>query len=62
MSQGVRTSDLMPCDVLRVLQVVAGKKKRLTFFECPNDACAMLDLAKVTGHRDAQKDPVLEPK
>lgn len=29
-------------------QVVAGKKKRLTFFECPsNDACAMLDLAKV---------------
>jgi len=27
-------------------QVVAGKKKRLTFFECPNDVCAMLDLAK----------------
>ncbi|CAM9664209.1 unnamed protein product, partial [Phaeothamnion confervicola] len=27
--------------------VVAGKKRRLTFFECPNDVTAMVDLAKV---------------
>ncbi len=24
-----------------------GKRSRLTFFECPNDVCAMVDLAKV---------------
>mmetsp|Transcript_24553 Transcript_24553/g.36613 ORF Transcript_24553/g.36613 Transcript_24553/m.36613 type:complete len:1220 (-) Transcript_24553:1727-5386(-) len=27
--------------------VVTGKNKRVTFFECPNDTAAMLDLAKV---------------
>jgi ribosome biogenesis protein BMS1 len=27
--------------------VVVGKKKRVTFFECPNDTSAMLDCAKV---------------
>lgn len=26
--------------------MVAGKKRRLTFFECPTDPCSMLDLAK----------------
>ncbi|EWM28338.1 ribosome biogenesis protein bms1-like protein, partial [Nannochloropsis gaditana] len=34
-------------DVLGPITVVAGKAKRLTFFECPgDDLCAMLDLAK----------------
>ena len=29
------------------ITVVAGKTKRITFFECPSDdLCAMLDLAK----------------
>lgn len=27
--------------------VVVGKKKRITFFECPNDTAAMLDCAKI---------------
>eukprot|EP00953_Heterococcus_sp_UTEX-ZZ885_P022945 12648-Heterococcus_DN1.PRE.6 len=30
------------------ITVVSGKKRRLTFFECPsNDTCAMVDLAKI---------------
>ena len=29
------------------ITVVTGKKKRITFFECPNDPAAMLDCAKV---------------
>jgi ribosome biogenesis protein BMS1 len=29
------------------ITVVSGKKKRLTFFECPNDIHSMTDLAKV---------------
>ncbi|ELR25452.1 Ribosome biogenesis protein [Acanthamoeba castellanii str. Neff] len=29
------------------ITVVSGKKRRLTFFECPNDMNAMLDIAKV---------------
>jgi ribosome biogenesis protein BMS1 len=28
------------------VQVVAGKKRRVTFYECPNDLCSMIDLAK----------------
>ncbi len=32
-------------DVLGPVTVVCGKKKRVTFFECPaDDLCAMLDL------------------
>jgi ribosome biogenesis protein BMS1 len=27
--------------------VIMGKKKRMTFFECPNDTAAMLDCAKI---------------
>ncbi len=29
------------------MTVVTGKKKRITFFECPNDLNAMLDIGKV---------------
>jgi len=29
------------------ITVIAGKKRRLTFFECPNDLNAMVDLAKI---------------
>eukprot|EP00948_MAST-09A_sp_MAST-9A-sp1_P000657 g657.t1 len=29
------------------ITVVAGKRRRLTFFECPNNAAAMLDLGKI---------------
>ncbi|KAF0686785.1 Aste57867_21448 [Aphanomyces stellatus] len=29
------------------ITVVAGKEKRITFFECPNDLNAMVDLAKI---------------
>ena len=34
-------------DVLGPITVVAGKKKRFTFFECPQDIYSMTDLAKV---------------
>lgn len=34
-------------DVLGPITVVAGKKKRFTFFECPQDIHSMTDLAKV---------------
>lgn len=30
------------------ITVISGKKRRLTFFECPNDVPSMLDLAKST--------------
>jgi ribosome biogenesis protein BMS1 len=29
------------------ITVITGKKKRMTFFECPNDTAAMLDCAKI---------------
>ena len=29
------------------ITVVAGKNKRITFFECPNDSASMLDCAKI---------------
>ena len=29
------------------ITVVSGKKRRLTFFECPNDMSSMVDCAKV---------------
>lgn len=29
------------------ITVITGKKKRMTFFECPNDTSAMLDCAKI---------------
>lgn len=35
-------------EVTGPITVVTGKKRRLTFFECPsNDTCSMIDLAKV---------------
>ena len=34
-------------DTTGPITVVAGKKKRLTFLECPNDLCGMIDAAKV---------------
>eukprot|EP01041_Mallomonas_annulata_P014843 gene14843-31523_t len=34
-------------DTIGPITVVAGKKRRLTFFECPNDIYSMTDLAKV---------------
>ena len=34
-------------DVLGPVTVVAGKKKRFTFYECPQDIHAMTDLAKI---------------
>lgn len=33
--------------VLGPLTLVAGKKRRLTFVECPNDLASMLDAAKL---------------
>lgn len=29
------------------ITIVTGKKKRFTFYECPNDLSGMMDLAKV---------------
>ena len=29
------------------ITIVSGKKRRITFFECPNDVNAMIDLAKI---------------
>jgi ribosome biogenesis protein BMS1 len=34
-------------DITGPITVVMGKKKRVTFMECPNDTAAMLDCAKV---------------
>lgn len=34
-------------DITGPITVVSGKKRRLTFFECPNDINAMVDLAKI---------------
>lgn len=34
-------------DILGPVTVIAGRKKRLTFFECPHDIHSMTDLAKV---------------
>ena len=34
-------------DVLGPVTIVCGKKKRMTFYECPDDLCSMLDLAKI---------------
>jgi ribosome biogenesis protein BMS1 len=34
-------------DIHGPVTVVSGKKRRLTFFECPNDLNSMIDLAKI---------------
>lgn len=34
-------------DTTGPITVVAGKKRRFTFLECPNDLCGMIDAAKV---------------
>lgn len=34
-------------DINGPITVVTSKKQRITLFECPNDTCAMLDIAKV---------------
>ncbi|RHY63111.1 hypothetical protein DYB30_000613 [Aphanomyces astaci] len=34
-------------DIKGPITVIAGKDKRITFFECPNDLNAMVDLAKI---------------
>jgi hypothetical protein len=39
--------DRTRCAIAWLISFTAGKKRRLTFFECPNDMNAMLDIAKV---------------
>ena len=34
-------------DVRGPITVVSGKKRRLTFIECPNDISSMIDLGKI---------------
>jgi ribosome biogenesis protein BMS1 len=34
-------------DTTGPITVITGKEKRVTFLECPNDTCAMIDVAKV---------------
>ena len=37
----------LPQDAKGPITVISGKKRRVTFFECPTDLNAMVDVAKV---------------